>query len=82
MDIADIADSAPEIVKEEEAIGDGKVDSNKSGIGEENKFQRAISAWRSMDGIVASFTRNTDRVPQISISPRSYLPSTMPHLTL
>lgn len=62
MDIADIADPAPEQVKEVETIEAGSADGNRLENAEENKFQRAISAWRSTDGMVASSALSADRV--------------------
>lgn len=58
MDIADKADPGPEQVKEEEAIEAGNADGNNSGNAEENKFQRAIAAWRSTNSITASVARS------------------------
>ncbi|KAE9983454.1 hypothetical protein EG328_009946 [Venturia inaequalis] len=49
MDIADIADPTPETVKEEDAVEDEKTDGTNPENAEENKFQRAISAWRNID---------------------------------
>lgn len=59
MDIADIAEPAPEQVKEEEAIETGNADDSNLETAKENKFQRAIAAWRSTNAIIASIARAT-----------------------
>jgi hypothetical protein len=62
MNITDIAEPAPEPVNEEETIEAGNEDTNTSGNIEENKFQRAIAAWRSMAIILYTFAHGTDNV--------------------
>jgi hypothetical protein len=54
MDITDIEPPAPEHVKDEEGIQDDGLDTNTTEKAEENKFQRAIAAWRSTNGIIVS----------------------------
>lgn len=54
MDIADIVEPVPESVKEEDVTEAGNTDGNTPANVEENKFQRAIAAWRSTTSPVMS----------------------------
>jgi hypothetical protein len=63
MDVADIMEPAvSEAVGEEGAIEHGYADSNMTGNVEENKFQRAIAAWRSAKTVLCSSQQGANKV--------------------
>jgi len=68
-------------VAEEEIKADGLKSASVVGHSEDNKFQKAIAAWRSEHCAVAQALPTRSNKLQTSISPISYLPSIARHQT-